>query len=111
MHRVRADPALQGQLDYTGGLTQQAVPGPRPAGGPGNGRQVLIGDFSPQDCDHYLARRLVKDGRPLIAPELRAVITDRSHGLPLYLDLAVLRFLELRRTGHTPIPADFDAGG
>ncbi|MFG3532723.1 ATP/GTP-binding protein [Streptomyces sp. NPDC047917] len=109
-----ADSALQGQLDYTGptawpGLTQQAVPGPRPADGPGNGRQILIGDFSPQDCDNYLARRLVKDGRPLIAPELRAVITDRSHGLPLYLDLAVLRFLELRRTGHTPTPADFDA--
>ncbi|MCT2546224.1 ATP/GTP-binding protein [Streptomyces atratus] len=109
-----ADPALQGQLDYTGptawpGLTQQAVPGPRPADGPGNGRQVLIGDFSPQDCDTYLARRLVKDGQPLIGAELRAVITDRSHGLPLYLDLAVLRFLELRRAGHIPAPADFDA--
>ncbi|MFG2631050.1 ATP/GTP-binding protein [Streptomyces sp. NPDC048473] len=109
-----ADPALQGQLDYTGptawpGLTQQAVPNPRPAGAPGNGRQVLIGDFSPQDCDGYLARRLVRDGQPLISAELRTVITARSHGLPLYLDLAVLRFLELRRAGHTPAPADFDA--
>ncbi|MFE4797692.1 hypothetical protein ACFRFL_21930 [Streptomyces sp. NPDC056708] len=68
-----ADPALQGQLDYTGptvwpGLAQQAVPGPRPAGASGNGRQVRIGDFSPQDCDDYLARRLVRDGQPPSAP-------------------------------------------
>ncbi|QLH25472.1 hypothetical protein [Streptomyces sp. Rer75] len=30
------------------------------------------------------------------------------HGLPLYLDLSVMRFLELRRSGHTPGPDDFD---
>ncbi|MFI8515330.1 tetratricopeptide repeat protein [Streptomyces sp. NPDC085460] len=105
-----ADPALEGQLDFTGpaawpGLADQAVPAPRAAGG----RQVLIGDFSADDCDDYLARRLVKDGRPLIGPELRAIITARSHGLPLYLDLSVLRFLELRRAGRTPAPEDFDA--
>ncbi|MBT2505887.1 hypothetical protein J7I98_08230 [Streptomyces sp. ISL-98] len=66
--------------------------------------RVGKGDFSPEDCDDYLTRRLVKDGQPLIAPELRAVITARSHGLPLYLDLAVLRC-----TGRTPTPADFEA--
>ncbi|MFF5491543.1 ATP/GTP-binding protein [Streptomyces virginiae] len=108
-----ADPTLEGQLDFTGpvawpGLAEQAVPAPRTAGIT-TGRQVLIGDFSPHDCDDYLARRLVKDGRPLIDAELRAIITARSHGLPLYLDLSVLRFLELRRTGRTPAPDDFDA--
>ncbi|WP_103513088.1 hypothetical protein [Streptomyces sp. SM13] len=36
------------------------------------------------------------------------MITRRSHGLPLYLDLSVMRFLELRRTGHVPGPADFE---
>ncbi|MFJ2061377.1 hypothetical protein ACIOMM_36540 [Streptomyces sp. NPDC087908] len=36
------------------------------------------------------------------------MIAARPHGLPLYLDLAVMRFLELRRTGHTPQPADFE---
>lgn len=36
------------------------------------------------------------------------MIAARSHGLPLYLDLAVLRFLEIRRTGRRPRPADFD---
>ncbi|WP_435059753.1 ATP/GTP-binding protein [Streptomyces sp. bgisy060] len=109
-----ADPALEGQLDFTGptawpGLAEQAVPAPRTAGTTTGGRQVLIGDFSADDCDDYLARRLVKDGQPLIGPELRAIITARSHGLPLYLDLSVLRFLELRRAGRTPAPADFDA--
>ncbi|WP_331746105.1 ATP/GTP-binding protein [Streptomyces virginiae] len=111
-----ADPGLQGQLDYTGpaawpGLTSPAggVPAARAARpATGHGRQVLVGDFSPEDCDDHLARRLTRDGRPLIGADIRQVITDRSHGLPLYLDLAVMRFLELRRTGHTPVPADFD---
>lgn len=106
-----ADEALQGQLDYTGpaswpGLAARAGQPARAAGGT---RQHLIGDFSEQDCDTYLARRLTQeDGQPLIGPDIRAVITRRSHGLPLHLDLAVARFLELRRTGRTPTPADLD---
>ncbi|WP_331276012.1 hypothetical protein [Streptomyces sp. Qhu-G9] len=39
---------------------------------------------------------------------VRQVITARSHGLPLYLDLSVARFLELHRVGRTPQPVDFD---
>ena len=112
-----ADDALQGQLDFTGpaawpALAAPAVPHPRPGTVPAAsgtvGGQVLIGDFSPEDCDDYLARRLVREGQALITPELRAVITTRSHGLPLFLDLSVMRFLELRRTGRTPAPADFE---
>ncbi len=110
-----ADAALQGQLDYTGptawpGLAlPAAVPAARAARPPhGHGRQILIGDFSPEDRDDHLARRLTRDGAPLISEEIRRVITDRSHGLPLYLDLSVMRFLEIRRTGRTPQPADFD---
>ncbi|MGW7313146.1 ATP/GTP-binding protein [Streptomyces sp. NPDC054865] len=110
-----ADPALHGQLDWTGpaawpGLAAASnsltVPQPRTAGS--GTRQHLIGDLSPEDCETHLARRLVQDGRPLIGAEIRAAITARSHGLPLHLDLAVARFLEIRRTGHTPTPADFD---
>ncbi|GAA3372616.1 ATP/GTP-binding protein [Streptomyces antimycoticus] len=107
-----ADDALQGQLDYTG---PAAWPGlaarsgrPARATGQGGARQHLIGDFSEQDCDTYLAHRLTHNGRPLIGPDIRAVITQRSHGLPLHLDLAVARFLEIRRTGRTPTLADFD---
>ncbi|MEU6989367.1 hypothetical protein ABZ953_01710 [Streptomyces sp. NPDC046465] len=110
-----ADPALQGQLDYTGpaawpGLAvPAAVPAARAARPPhGHGRQILVGDFSPEDCDDHLARRLTHEGEPLISQEIRQVISDRSHGLPLYLDLSVMRFLEIRRTGRTPQPTDFD---
>ncbi|MHB6912729.1 ATP/GTP-binding protein [Streptomyces sp. DB-54] len=111
-HLPWADDALQGQLDFTGptawpGLAPE-VGQPARAAGQGGARQHLIGDFSPEDCDAYLARRLTQDGQPLIGPDVRAVITARSHGLPLHLDLAVARFLELRRTGRTPAPADFD---
>ncbi|MFI2292893.1 ATP/GTP-binding protein [Streptomyces niveus] len=109
-----ADTALQGQLDYTG---PAAWPGLAPAAGSpaapavrpphGDSRQILVGDFSPEDCDDHLARRLTRDGAPLIHEEIRRVITGRSHGLPLYLDLSVMRFLEIRRT-RAPQSADFD---
>ncbi|TDU67103.1 ATP/GTP-binding protein [Streptomyces sp. KS 21] len=110
-----ADPALHGQLDWTGpaawpGLATDSasltVPQPRAAGS--GARQHLIGDLSPEDCEAHLARRLVQDGQPLISADIRAAITARSHGLPLHLDLAVSRFLEIRRTGRTPAPTDFD---
>ncbi|MFE7513103.1 ATP/GTP-binding protein [Streptomyces sp. NPDC057540] len=110
-----ADPALHGQLDWTGpaawpGLaaapSSLTVPQPRAAGT--GARQFLIGDLSPEDCETHLARRLVHDGQPLIGADIRAAITARSHGLPLHLDLAVSRFLEIRRTGRTPTAADFD---
>ncbi|MFJ6785299.1 ATP/GTP-binding protein [Streptomyces yangpuensis] len=109
-----ADPALHGQLDWTGpaawpGLAASStltVPAPRVSGS--GTRQYLIGDLSPEDCETHLARRLVQDGQPLIGADIRAAITARSHGLPLHLDLAVSRFLEIRRTGRTPTPADFD---
>lgn len=90
-----ADTALQGQLDYTGPTAWPALapqPG-QPALAAGGPRQHLIGDFSAADCDTYLAQRLTHNDRPLIGPEIRAVITQRSHGLPLHLDLAVARFL------------------
>ncbi|WP_344317898.1 ATP/GTP-binding protein [Streptomyces javensis] len=107
------DEALQGQLDFTGpaawpGLVAHDIPAARTTSPTGSRRQVLIGDFSPEDCDDYLAHRLSRDGQPLIGPRVREVITRRSHGLPLYLDLSVMRFLELRRSGHTPSPDDFD---
>ncbi|MEU2775007.1 ATP/GTP-binding protein [Streptomyces sp. NPDC007162] len=102
-----AEEALHGQLDWTG---PAAWPGLAAPSGPlrGPSRQILVGDFSPEDCDDYLARRLTRDGRPVIAPEVRAVMVARSHGLPLHLDLAVQRFLAIRRTGREPVPADFD---
>ncbi|SMF51013.1 ATP/GTP-binding protein [Streptomyces sp. Amel2xC10] len=109
-----ADPALHGQLDWTGpaawpGLTDRSLPGPRAAtADPGDRRQILIGEFSDEDRQDYLAHRLTSNGRPLIDPALRRVIAERSHGLPLYLDLAAMRFLQIHNTGLAPQPADFD---
>ncbi|MBP0456528.1 ATP/GTP-binding protein [Streptomyces bomunensis] len=104
-----AERSLEGQLDWTGphawpGLAANTEHGERFV----SGRQVLIGDFSPEDCEDYLVRRLSRDGQPLIAEPVRRVITGRSHGLPLYLDLSVMRYLELRRGGRQPQVADFD---
>ncbi|MFD9458331.1 ATP/GTP-binding protein [Streptomyces sp. NPDC059985] len=111
-----ADPSLRGQLDYIGptawpGLTPpvlgvSAARSGHPA--PGRGRQVLVGNLSPEDCEDHLARRLTHNGQALIRAHVRQVITVRSHGLPLYLDLAVMRFLEICRTGRAPQPADFE---
>ncbi|MFC9498405.1 ATP/GTP-binding protein [Streptomyces sp. NPDC056982] len=105
-----AEDDLQGQLDWTGSTAWPGlaghVPGSRGHSGPAV-RQILIGDFSPEDCDDHLARRLARDSEPLIEADLRRAITARSHGLPLYLDLAVMRFLEIRRSGRVPQPDDF----
>ncbi|MFI5753073.1 hypothetical protein ACIBBE_46415 [Streptomyces sp. NPDC051644] len=107
-----ADPGLHGQLDWTGPIawpglgSTRTVPAPR--AGEHSGRQHLIGDLSPEDCETHLAQRLTVEGRPLIDADIRAAITARSHGLPLHLDLAVSRYLEIRRTGRAPAPADFD---
>jgi len=104
-----ADPALEGRLDWTGrsawpGLATDPETGHRRSAG---SRQLLIGDFSPDDCRDYLAGCLTRDGHPLISPPVRDAIADASHGLPLYLDLSVMRFLELRRGGHQPRTEDF----
>lgn len=109
-----ADEGLQGQLDWTGpvawpGLADQGIPVLSPAtSGAALGRQILIGDFSREDCEDYLARRLTRDdGQPLIGDDLRRRLAAGSYGLPLYLDLAVMRFLEIRRTGRAPEFSDF----
>ncbi|WP_320784218.1 ATP/GTP-binding protein [Streptomyces sp. CRN 30] len=100
-----AEAGLEGQLDRVGarswpGLAVEEAVAPS--------HQVLIGDFSPDDCEDYLARRLRRDGQALIDEPVRRIIAQRSHGLPLYLDLSVMRFLELSRGGSRPQAGDFD---
>jgi len=99
------DDRLDDELDWVGSrcwpqLGMQADSDPR---------QHLIGYLSQQDCDNYLARRLTHLGEPLIPPEIRTVMTNRSEGLPLYLDLAVTRYLSLyRNAGRMPAMHEFD---
>ncbi|MFF5519069.1 ATP/GTP-binding protein [Streptomyces coeruleorubidus] len=104
-----AETGLEGQLDWTGPSAWPGLVADTAHTGSGvSGRQILIGDFSPEDCEDYLARRLSRDGQPLIDEPVRRIIAERSHGLPLYLDLSVMRYLELRRGGRQPQVTDFD---
>ncbi|MFE3794010.1 phosphotransferase [Nocardia tengchongensis] len=98
------DTRLEGQLDWTGphrwpNLAGDAATEPR---------QHLVGYLSDSDRDHYLRTRLTRSGRPVIPDNVRAEIATRSYGLPLYLDLAVMRFQDvLARTGAAPGPEEF----
>ncbi|MFD5913553.1 ATP/GTP-binding protein [Streptomyces massasporeus] len=104
-----AETSLEGQLDWTGPNAWPSLVSDAANSGSGvSGRQMLIGDFSFEDCEDYLARRLSRDGHPLIDEPVRRIIAERSHGLPLYLDLSVMRYLELRRSGRQPQVTDFD---
>lgn len=98
------DDRLDGQLDWTGpSAWPQLAPG-----GTAEPRQHRVGYLSAQDCEQYLCRRLTRDGQPLMAVDTRHEIVRRSHGLPLYLDLAVMRYLDLyQRTGHQPGVGEF----
>ncbi|MFB6534863.1 hypothetical protein ACFCY8_21245 [Streptomyces noursei] len=99
------EPKLEGQLDWAGpeywpGLVGGAVREPR---------QHTVGYLSAEDCETYLCQRLTVTGRPLMDDRTRHLITANSHGLPLYLDLAVMRFLDLyRRQGRPPQAEEFN---
>ncbi|MEU2182543.1 ATP/GTP-binding protein [Streptomyces thermolilacinus] len=98
------DARLEGQLDWAGAeFWPQIVPGATR-----EPRQHTVGYLSAGDCEIYLSERLTRDGRPMMDDATRHLITANSHGLPLYLDLAAMRFLDLyRRQGHAPAASDF----
>jgi len=99
-----ADLDRSDELDFVGA---QRWPHLR-AGHVGNEpRQHLVGYLSPTDADSYLVATLTEDGRPAIATEIRARIVAASAGLPLYLDLAVTMYLDIRARGGTPMAEDF----
>lgn len=70
-------------------------------------RQHLVGYLSESDADSYLQKVLVNGQGPVIAPEVRTAIVRASRGLPLYLDLAVTRYLHVLSRHGTPTAADF----
>ena len=99
------DHRLEGQLDWVG---QQFWPLLAP-GACEDPRQHRIGYLSAQDSEQYLCRRLTVNENPLMDEPTRHLIISRSHGLPLYLDLAVMRFLDLyRQHGQAPNPEEFN---
>jgi hypothetical protein len=98
------DAALEGQLDRAGPACWPLLA----PGAEAEPHQHLVGYLSANDRQDYLSARLVRASGPLIPADVRAEIAERSHGLPLYLDLAVMRFLDLyQRTGAVPGPDEF----
>ncbi len=98
------DERLEGQLDWAGSrawplLASNAGDDPR---------QHRVGYLSVEDSELYLARRLRRDEQPLMTKAVRDAVISRSQGLPLYLDLSVMRFLDLHDDEHSPKPEDFD---
>ncbi|MFE9854677.1 ATP/GTP-binding protein [Streptomyces sp. NPDC005780] len=99
------DPKLEGQLDWVGQDCWPSLVG----GATDEPRQHTVGYLSAADCETYLCQRLTIAGRPLMDDRTRHLITANSHGLPLYLDLAVMRFLDLyRRNDRAPAPGEFN---
>jgi hypothetical protein len=97
------DSRLADRLDWTGSVSWPGLA----AGTSGEPRQHLVGFLSPLDSDRYLRTRLLRANRPAIPADIRRRIVANSRGLPLYLDLSVMRFLHLLG-GQRPItPDDF----
>lgn len=97
------DERLEGQLDWAGTRFWPLLS----AGSTTDPRQHRVGYLSAEDAERYLRRRITVDGSPLMDASTRSTVVSRSHGLPLYLDLAVMRFLDLHARGHTPVSDDF----
>lgn len=74
------------------------------------GSQHLVGHLSSRDSGQFLHRRLRRDGVPMIPALLRGQIARDSDGYPLYLDLAVGRYIQLRESGVEPTVDDFSGG-
>lgn len=102
-NRLRWDEeALEGQLDWVGPRSWPLL-APRASGEP---RQHRVGFLSDGDCDDYLTRRLGPTLGDRLTTEARRAIVAHSHGLPLYLDLAVMRFLDLATNDDEPPAAE-----
>lgn len=99
------DPKLEGQLDWAGPDCWPQLVG----GATEEPRQHTVGYLSTEDCERYLCERLTVSDRPLMDDRTRHLVIANSHGLPLYLDLAVMRFLDLhRRHGRPPASHEFN---
>ncbi|MEU8787380.1 ATP/GTP-binding protein [Streptomyces sp. NPDC048637] len=99
------DAKLEGQLDWAGPDFWPQLVG----GAAQEPRQHTVGYLSAEDCERYLCERLTVASRPLMDDSARHLITANSHGLPLYLDLAVMRFLDMyRKNGRAPVANEFN---
>ena len=101
-----AEPSSAGEVSWSGpmswpGLVVSASSEPT---------QHLMGYLSQDDSAKFLRIRLQSGDRPLIPENIRAHIARESEGYPLYLDMAIARYMQITSSGATPEPTDF-AGG
>ncbi|MEU5216847.1 ATP/GTP-binding protein [Streptomyces sp. NPDC020807] len=99
------DPHLVHLLDWAGPVSWPGLAD----GQAEEPRQHLVGNLSPEDSERYLLNRVRQGGGPAIPEDIRHMIRERSHGLPLYLDLSVMRFIHLSAGPAAPTARDFDA--
>lgn len=96
--------SLEGELDYIGAQCwSQLVPQDA-----SEGRQHLIGFLSDHDANDYLEKRVVLRNRPAIPAELRATIVQAAQGLPMHLDLTVMRYMNLADDDGNVPTGEFD---
>ncbi|WP_410665983.1 hypothetical protein [Amycolatopsis sp. lyj-84] len=99
-----ADDGVAGVFDWAGPVSWPGLA----AGSEDDPRQHLVGALSPHDSDRFLRDRLRRDNSPLIAEDIRERIVANAHGLPLYLDLSVMRYLQLYEDRQPVGPGEFD---
>lgn len=100
------DESLIGQLDFVGTQSWPTLS----IGDSDQLGQVLIGDLADQDCRDYLRHRVTLSGKPAISQSIEDVIVEKSGGLPYFLDICAMHFLQLVTSGRTPKAEDFEVG-
>jgi hypothetical protein len=68
--------------------------------------QHLVGSLSAKDADRFLTLRLQRANEPLIPLEVRRSIISASGGVPLYLDVAAVRYAQMLSQGKTITAGD-----
>jgi hypothetical protein len=71
--------------------------------------QHLVGRLSAADSSKFLSLRLKRGDEPVIPDEIRDQIARESEGYPLYLDMAVARYLTEPRLSDSSVPSADEA--
>ncbi|MFI6495687.1 tetratricopeptide repeat protein [Streptomyces sp. NPDC050564] len=101
-----ADPRSAGDLQWSG---PESWPG-LAIGSSVEPAQHMVGHLSYDDSARFLSLRLRNGDEPVINADIRAQIARASGGYPLYLDLAVARYIQIVGAGARPEPTDFVSG-
>lgn len=94
----------EGELEYVGANCWPQLTPQDPA----QARQHLIGFLSDHDANDYLEKRVVLGDRSAIPAALRATIVHAAQGLPMHLDLTVMRYMNLADPDGKVPPEEFD---